>query len=441
MAARYSRRKALKLAGAVAGGAVLTRGLEFARPAKTYAQGNTELVHWSWYSASDNTDWSHLISTFNDAHKGKGMQIRQEFVSDDSYNTKILAAAATGTAPDFGTQQNGRSAQWAKQGITVPLEEPLKQAGLNLSDFDPRSLQVCTYYGSLHMLPMDVSSMAVLLNIPHAKAAGLDISKPPTTGAELVEWAQKMTVKQGSTITRSGWMQTGSGALPLVIWNIVAYQMGFRRASPDLKKAGLNPAAGANAAQWVLDMFDKYQVSSRDIANSDRYRAYGAGAASMFFTGPWAIRGYADAKLNFMSFPMPKIGDNRSSYYEVDGIEMYVQKDKGRYAATAQALKWLSDNSIPWVTTGRVDSPRKSIRNNPAFKNGGWPEAYKGGFIAGMAEAQITDIPIVNGEDFEIYGAGIFPSNVMDMVWAKKQSPADAMTQLTQKWQADLAVG
>ena len=59
----------------------------------------------------------------------------------------------------------------------------------------------------------------------------------------------------------------------------------------------------------------------------------------------------------------------------------------------------------------------------------------------GMDEAQITDIPTVNGEDFEIYGGGIFPAKTMDLVWAKKQSPADAMAALTKKWQEDLAAG
>jgi multiple sugar transport system substrate-binding protein len=440
VSAKYSRRKVLKLAGVGAGAAVLSRDLLRSTAVRAQSKA-TEIVHWSWYSASDNTDWSKLISNFNDAHKDKGVQIRQEFVPDDTYGTKLLASAATGNAPDFGTAQNGRTAQWAKQGVTLPIEAPVKQAGLDLSDFDKRSLDVCTYYGKLMMLPMDVSSMAVLLNVPYAKAAGLDVTKPPKTGAELIDWAQKMTVKQGGTITRSGWMQSGSGALPLVVWSVVAYQMGFRRASADLKEAGVNPQAGAQAAQWVLDMWDKHQVSTREIAGNDRYRAFGAGAGAMFFTGPWAIRGYADAKLDFMSFPIPKIGNDTSSYYEVDGIEMYVQKDTSRYAATAAALKWLSDNSVPWVTTGRVDSPRKSIRASAAFRNGGWPQAYKGGFIDGMAEAQITDIPLASAEDFEIYGAGIFPAKVMDQVWAKQMTPSAAMTSLTEKWQADLKAG
>ncbi len=440
MSARYSRRKALKLAGAAAGGALVSR--ELLAPTRGYAQSRpTELVHWSWYSASDNADWSKLITSFNDAHKNQGVQIRIEFVPLDTYGTKLLASVATGNAPDFGTAENGLTAQWAKQDVTVPIEGPLKQAGMDLSDFDRQYLDVCTYYGSLRMLPMDVSSMAVLLNVPYARAAGLDVTKPPQTGAELVEWAQKMTVRQGNTVSRSGWMMTGSGALPLVIWAVVAHQMGFRRASADLKKAGVNPDAGAQAAQWILDMFDKYMVSTRAVADSDRYRAFGAGEAAMFFTGPWTIRGYSDAKLEFLSFPLPKIGNERGTFYSADGVEMYAQKDTGRYKATAQAIKWLSDNSVPWVTTGRVDSPRKSIRASAAFRNGGWPNGYKAGFIEGLNDAQVTDIPLASAEDFTVYTSSQLTAKTMDQVWAKQVSASVAISSLIQKWQADLNAG
>ena len=41
--------------------------------------------------------------------------------------------------------------------------------------------------------------------------------------------------------------------------------MGFQRASDDLKQAAVNPDAGKQAAQWVLDLFDKAKVSTRDV--------------------------------------------------------------------------------------------------------------------------------------------------------------------------------
>ena len=49
--------------------------------------------------------------------------------------------------------------------------------------------------------------------------------------------------------------------------------------------------------QWVLDLFDKYKVSTRDV--TDRYKAFGTGQGSIFWTGPWTLNGYVQQKLTF----------------------------------------------------------------------------------------------------------------------------------------------
>src|SRR5438132_1327907 len=159
-----------------------------------------------------------------------------------------------------------------------------------------RGLAASRYGGKLYMVPMDGMSLQVLLNVDHAMAAGLDVSKPPQTGDELLAWAGKMTQREGDKVTRSGFLMTGSAVQPTVTWGIVAHQMGFRRASADLKTACVNPEAGVQAAQWVLDLFDKHRVSTRDV--TDRYKAFGTGNGSMFLTGPWTLNGYGQNKPN-----------------------------------------------------------------------------------------------------------------------------------------------
>ena len=68
-----------------------------------------EIVHWSWLAASDGEVWAKMIDAFNDAHKDKGVQIRMEVVPEEQYVTKVLAASATGKAPDFGWGTAGKS--------------------------------------------------------------------------------------------------------------------------------------------------------------------------------------------------------------------------------------------------------------------------------------------------------------------------------------------
>jgi ABC-type glycerol-3-phosphate transport system substrate-binding protein len=410
-----------------------------AAPTQAPAAGGktTEIVHWSWLTASDGEVWQQMIDSFNAANKN--LHISLEVVPDDQYGTKILSSAATGNAPDFGWGTADLRADWFKKGVVVPIDDVVKQVGLDLTDFNDLPLQRAKYGGKLAMVPMDIMCLQVLLNVDHAQAAGLDPSKPPQDGDTLMTWADKLTQRSGDTVTRSGWLMTGSGVQSTVVWGLVANQLGFQRASDDLKHAAVNPDAGKQAAQWVLDLFDKRKVSTRDVA--DRYKAFGTGDGSMFLTGPWTLNGYVQQGLNFITFELPKIGNDKTTYFEMGGLEMYVQKDKGRMEATAQAIKWLSDNSFLWTTKGRGGSPRKSILARPDYKDAGHPWKVRGPFIDGLPNAVVGEIPVSAGDDFTIYTGSGFAAKTMDAVWAKQTSIDEAMQTLAKKWQEDLDAG
>ncbi len=219
------------------------------------------------------------------------------------------------------------------------------------------------------MVPMDLMSLQPEVNLDHLKEAGYDPDKFPEDGKTLLEWAEKLTKRDGDKVTRSGIMMTGSGVQPTVTWGIVAAQMGFQRASDDLKTACVNPEAGKAAMQWVLDLFDKWKVSTRDV--TDRYKAFGTGDGSIFWTGPWTLNGYVQQGLNFRTYLFPKIGEKQVTYFEMGGMELYKQRDKGRYEATMQAVKWLSDNSFLWTTKGRGASTEKVDPRPSGLQDGG----------------------------------------------------------------------
>src|SRR5215813_5767735 len=99
-----------------------------------------------------------------------------------------------------------------------------------------------------------------------------------------------MTKTENGEVVRSGIMMTGAALQPTVTWGIVAEQMGFKRISDDFTAVCINPDAGKAAMQWVLDLFDKHKVSTRHV--TDRYKAFGNGQGSIFWTGPWTLNGY-----------------------------------------------------------------------------------------------------------------------------------------------------
>lgn len=433
-----TRRKFLKSTAAIAAAATAPTFL----PRKVYAAKPIEIVHWSWLAASDGEVWARAIDAFNAAHKDKGIQIKMELVPEEQYTTKVLASVATGRAPDFGWGTAGKAAQLARDEVIVPLDDLASQVGLDISDFSEYSIKAARYPkydNKIFMVPMDLMSLQPEINLDHVKEAGLDPESAPADGAQLLEWADRMSKREGNGVVRSGIMMTGSGVQPTVTWGIVAEQMGFRRASDDLRTACVNPEAGKAAMQWVLDLFDRHKVSTRDV--TDRYKAFGNGQGSIFWTGPWTLNGYVQQKLNFKTALFPKIGEKHVTYFEMGGLELYAQQDSGRYEATMQAVKWLSDNSFEWTTVGRGASPRQSILAREDYKSAGHPWSVRGAFIDGMKIATIGEIPVVNGPNFTIYSGGNFLAKTLEGVWAGQISIDDAMAALQEQWQADLDEG
>ncbi|MGE0120006.1 MAG: extracellular solute-binding protein [Dongiaceae bacterium] len=398
--------------------------------------------HWSWLSASDGEVWAQMINNFNEAHKDKGVQIQMEVVANEQYNTKVLAAAASGKAPDFGWGTAGLRAQWANDGVIVPLDDLAPQVGLDLADFGEFPIRMSRYPkydNKLFLIPLDIMTLAPEVNLDHVKEAGLDPDKFPEDGETLIEWAKAMTKRDGDTVTRSGIMMTGSGVQPTVTWGIVAEQMGFQRASDDLKTACVNPDAGRAAMQWVLDLFDKHKVATRDV--TDRYKAFGTGQGSIFWTGPWTLNGYVEQKLPFRTYLFPKVGEKHLTYFEMGGMEFYVQPDESRYEASMQAVKWLSDNSLLWVTKGRAASPRKSIQALPDYKTAGHPWSVRGAFVDSIDIATIGEIPVMAGPDFTIYAGSNFLAKTLEGVWAGQKTIDQAMDEIQQQWQRGLDAG
>mgnify|MGYP000032382284 CR=1 FL=1 len=179
--AALTRRRLLATTGAVAATGLAAPYLGAGR---AFAQKPTEIVHWSWLAASDGEVWGKMIDSFNEAHKDENVQIRMELVPEEQYVTKVLAATATGRAPDFGWGTAGKGAALAKDGVTVPLDDLITEVGLDIGDFTESSVKASRYpkYGNeMYMVPMDLMSLQPLINLDHVAEAGLDAEKPPQT--------------------------------------------------------------------------------------------------------------------------------------------------------------------------------------------------------------------------------------------------------------------
>jgi len=403
-----------------------------------WTQGSTsevvQLQIWHHLTASDGEVFNALLDKFNATHKN--IRIEYRTMPDEELPTKIAAAVATGNPPDIGFRMMADITRWYNDGAVLALDDVMKASGLNMKDFLPESLATATYKGKLIMVPMDASPHGMLINVKHAKEAGLDITKPPTDVASLLKWATAMTKTSNGQITRSGLLLTGSGVAPNVLFGILAQEWGAKRINDDQTQVTfLETNAPKRAAQWILDAFDKNKISSRDV--SDRYKSFGQGVGSIFFTGPWTLNGYINTNgLEFMTVKNPVVGDTFTTLVDLAGLCIFKQDDPKRTKAAAEAVKWLSDNSMFWVTKGRGIPLRQSILNNADYKGTGIPWKYRQAFSNSVKGGFSDEIPFPIGGEFSYYASGDMPvAKAMDPVWAGTRSIDDGLAQLAQDWQ------
>jgi len=397
------------------------------------------LNHWSYLTASDGDVWARIIDEFN--RSNSDIQIKMTVMTHDEYNTKALAGVATGQAPDFGWDTGGLQTHWIKDGVIVRLDDLASAAGLDLTDFTDNSLRLARYPNfdnGLYLVPMDAMAMAQLINVNQATGAGLDVTQPPTTGEAWNAWMRTLTRYDDQGNLNPAGMTMGTDFSATDAWGIVAYQMGFRRTTDDLKTACVNPEAGTRALRWLLDTLDTQRVATREINANDIYKDFTDGHGSSLWIGPWVLSGFTK-QLNLTSAEIPLIGTERHTYLELGGLQVFTQRDTSRYAATMKAIKWLSDNSFEWTTVGRGGAARKSILARPDYLSSAG--TIRKPFIDALQYADIGPVPVTAAADFSIYSGSNVLYQELSAVLTGSKPVETFMPDLCGRWQTLLDQG
>ena len=232
---------------------------------------------------------------------------------------------------------------------------------------------------------------------------------------------------------------TGSSVQPNVVFGIIAQQLGAQPLNADRTSVTFNDTdAPIAAAQWVLDTFDKHEMSTRDIA--DRYGAYGQQVGSIFWTGPWTLFGYVNTEgLDFITAPVSLIGDTLTTEAREYGLALFTApgRTEDHLVAGAKVIKWFSDNSMLWVTEGRGAPPRRSILDDPDYMTLGIDWELRKPFAEAVEYSFFDYLNMVDGGQFAYYaGSSSALPKAMDPVWLARRAskkPADVDSGAWQK--------
>jgi|DewCreStandDraft_1066081.scaffolds.fasta_scaffold00115_105 ABC-type glycerol-3-phosphate transport system substrate-binding protein len=197
MLRRLTRRSAL--GSAVLSGALLaacrttgTGGTDQASKPARY--DNITLQLWGSYGAGEREALLKYYDRFAQ-EQAPGLTVEIQIYSNADFMSKLIAALAGGTGPDFTRFKEYQAIDMAYKKAAVALDGYLsREKNLKLTDFTQQSVEGSQYQGKLYGIPHHHQFVMMGWNKELFKIAGLDPERGPQTWQELREYAKKLTV-------------------------------------------------------------------------------------------------------------------------------------------------------------------------------------------------------------------------------------------------------
>ena len=116
---------------------------------------------------------------FNAAQKDYVLKIRNLAFTD--FNQQVTTAIASGDTPDLMIVDNPDNARYAAAGALADISAYVKEWGQG-DQFLAGPWNSTMYEGKNYGIPLGSNTVVLWINTDMAKAAGLDIAKPPKPG-------------------------------------------------------------------------------------------------------------------------------------------------------------------------------------------------------------------------------------------------------------------
>jgi multiple sugar transport system substrate-binding protein len=190
------------------------------------------------------------------------------------YPAAMAARFASGEVPDLFYVNADYAQEWIDQGLLLPLDDYIAEAGIDTSAFFPGYADVFKKDGVTYGLPKDGNTIAMAYNTDL-------VSQPPTTMDELVSTAEGLVGAEGleAPLCLNPGLDRGL---------VFLYANGGELVSEDGTAPAIDSEESTAAVQWYLDLFKNgLGMTASDMGASWCGEALGNGLAAIAFEGGW----------------------------------------------------------------------------------------------------------------------------------------------------------
>ena len=325
-----------------------------------------EVHFWTLFTGGDGDFFDAMVKAFNASQKD--IVLVNDTVKFTDYYTKLTAALAAKTAPDFVVIHASQLVNYVPNNVFLPLDQYIKKAGVNLGDFESAPLAATTFNGKIYALPLDVHPLIMYYNKDLLQKAG--VAKVPETLDELVAAAKAVQDKTGAIgIAADNTTATYKAYTLTRMFMSLLKEQGVTILDAGNKKANFNNAAGIKAYRALADMMNADGINPKGLDYDSSVADFKLGKAAFHFNGVWETGDLeGQSGLDFGSVPFPALLGPNAGWADSHTFAIPVQKklDEQKVLDAVRVIDWLTSHGEMWAKAGHVPT-RKSVVQKPEF--------------------------------------------------------------------------
>jgi ABC-type sugar transport system permease subunit/ABC-type glycerol-3-phosphate transport system substrate-binding protein len=285
---------------------VLALLVAWVRAAWADPNGHVVVKYWEKWTGFEKDAMQAVVDDFNRSQD----RIFVDYLSISGIAQKTLIATAGGNPPDIAGLWANEVADFAEKNALTPLDQLAAGTMVNAERYIPIFWDMCVYKGKLYGVPSTPVTIAFYWNKDLFRNAGLDPDKPPTTIAELDEYAQKLTKIEGGRISQMGFVPSEP-----IWWPHFWPYMFHGKLWDGAGKILLDAPENVEAFTWVQSYAQRYGVAtlqnlSATFGNfASAQDPFMGGRLAMIVQGVWLANYLANyaPNLKFGAAPLPAL--------------------------------------------------------------------------------------------------------------------------------------
>lgn len=317
------------------------------------ASGPVTLTVWESTNGPD-----EFIKQAGAIYEQKNPNVKIKFVNVELGDSvgQIALDGPAGVGPDVFAAPHDKLGTLVLDGHALPTKNP--------EEVKSKVLGACskalTYNGTMYGYPVSAETYALFYNkdlIPE--------NEVPKTWEELIAWSEKFN--KANPDKRGFVMDVGNGYYSIVFTTADGNRL-FGDSGTDGKNSYLNSAKSVNGMKFFQQLRKGLDIPAADLSTAIADGQFQSGNAAMHITGPWNVKPFEEAKINFGVTTLPALpGDNKPASSFSGTRAMFVSaysdhpdeaNDFARFLMSAemQNLRFKITKALPSIDIA-VDSP------------------------------------------------------------------------------------